>query len=263
MLRDRLLTAAIALPVLFFLICCAPAWAFAGAIFALTCIGLYEFFSLSRALSVLPVTVGVGWGGCVAAAMLVWPVTTVSAVLVGGFCIIFGFALREMEPDKGLVSVSLALLGVVYIGFLFPHLVWVRQLADGAEWVFFILLIAMMGDSGGYAVGRMWGRHKLIAHISPGKTIEGSGGAIVGNLLAAGIASVWLFPDRAVLELVGLAVILGLLAQVGDLCESALKRACRAKDSGQIFPGHGGVLDRADSLLFPAAFIYYYVSLSV
>lgn len=261
MLRDRLLTAAIVLPVLFFLICCAPAWAFAGGVFALTCIGLYEFFLLSRKLSVLPVAVGVGWGGCVAGAMLVWPPLAVSAVLIGGFFIVFCLALQEAEPDRGLLSVSVTLLGVVYIGFLLPHLAWVRYSVDGAAWVFFILLVAMMGDSGGYAVGRLWGRHQLIVHISPGKTVEGSGGAIVGNLVAAGIGWLWLFPDRTVLELAVLAIVLGLLAQIGDLCESALKRACGVKDSGQIFPGHGGVLDRADSLLFPAAFIYYYVTL--
>ena len=261
MLRDRLLTAAIALPVLFFLICCAPTWAFAGGIYILTCIGLYEFFLLSRKLSILPAAVGVGWGGCVAGAMLVWPLPMVSAVLLGGFFAVFGLALHEAEPDRGLLSVSVALLGVVYVGFLLPHLAWVRYGDDGIAWVFFILLVAMMGDSGGYAVGRLWGRHKLIAHISPGKTVEGSAGALAGNLVAAGIGWLWLLPDRTAYELTVLAVILGLLAQIGDLCESALKRACGAKDSGQVFPGHGGVLDRVDSLLFPAAFIYYYVTL--
>jgi phosphatidate cytidylyltransferase len=107
----------------------------------------------------------------------------------------------------------------------------------------------------------MWGTHKLIPHISPGKTVEGSLGACLGNLGAAVGSWLWLLPDRAFGELLLLALGMGSVAQVGDLCESALKRACGAKDSGHIFPGHGGVLDRVDSLLFPSAMLYYYITL--
>ena len=267
MLRDRLLTAAVAIPLLILLICCAPVWGFSGAIFLLTCVGLYEFFRLSQNYSPLPLGVGLGWGGALAAAMLLASdglgvrAACAGAVLVGGFFVAFGFSLRDRQPERGVFGLALTLFGVVYVGFLLPHLVWVRQAADGRSWVFFILLVAMMGDSGGYAFGRAWGTHKLIPHISPGKTVEGSAGAVLGNLCAAVIGWIWLLPDRAWGELVILSLILGCLAQIGDLCESAVKRAFGAKDSGRLFPGHGGVLDRADSLLFPAAFVYYYVTL--
>lgn len=267
MLRDRLLTAAVAIPLLIFLIGYAPAWAFAGVIFLLTCTGLYEFLSLSQSQSSLPLGVGLGWGGALAASMLFASdspdvrTTCMGAVLAGGFFVTFGLSLGNRQPERAMFGLALTLFGVIYVGFLLPHLVWVQQVVDGRSWVFFILLVAMMGDSGGYAFGRAWGTHKLIPHISPGKTVEGSAGAVVGNLCAAVLSWMWLLPQRTWIELMILSLILGFLAQIGDLCESAVKRAFGAKDSGRLFPGHGGVLDRADSLLFPAAFVYYYVRL--
>jgi len=138
---------------------------------------------------------------------------------------------------------------------------WLRELPNGHAWVFFLFLVVMLGDSTAYGVGRMWGKHKLIPHISPGKTVEGSLGAYLGNLSAAIGSWLWFLPDRAFGELLFLALSIGSVAQVGDLCESALKRACGAKDSGHIFPGHGGILDRVGSLLFPAAMLCYYIML--
>ena len=263
MLRDRLLTAALALPLLTICICCAPAWVFAAVVFLLTCLGLYEFFSLSRSYNPLPFGLGLGWGGSLAVAMCVAPGALASAVLIAGLFVTFAYGLRIPQPDRGLAGVSLTLFGVVYVGFLLPHLVLVRQLPDGVAWVFFLLLVAMLGDTGGYVVGRIWGRHKLIPHISPGKTLEGSGGALLGSVGAAWIGWAWQLPERSWVELGVLAVLLGVLAQIGDLCESAVKRAYGVKDSGRLFPGHGGLLDRVDSLLFPTAFIYYYSTLWV
>jgi phosphatidate cytidylyltransferase len=197
----------------------------------------------------------------VAVAMLWSSPLITGAVLLAGLFGAFLVGLREPQPAKGFVGVSDTLLGVVYVGFLLPHLIWVRRDPEGVSWVFFILLVAMIGDTAGYAVGRAWGKHKLVPHISPGKTIEGSVGSTLGNLCAGGFAWGWVFPHRSLLEMLSLALVLGFLAQVGDLCESVIKRTFGAKDSGGIFPGHGGVLDRVDSLLFPAAFIYYYVTL--
>lgn len=196
------------------------------------------------------------------AVSMLWPEPVlVGATLSAGLFLAFLLGFRTREPAQAIVGIGDSLLGVIYVGFLLPHLIWVRWGPDGVAWIFFVLLVAMMGDTAGYAVGRIWGTHKLIPHISPGKTLEGSGGAAVGNLLAAGLSWAWLLPHRSLIELSSLALGLGFLAQVGDLCESALKRAFGVKDSGGWFPGHGGLLDRVDSLLFPAAFIHYYVTL--
>ncbi len=261
MLRTRLLTAAGALPLLIFLIGYAPEWGFSIAILVLTGVGLWEYFSLTRAQCSLSPVIGKLWGLLVALSMLAGDTRFVGAALSLGFILIFILSLRDRQPARGIQTTSLYVLGVVYIGFLFPHVVWIHRGPEGAEWVFFILLVAMLGDTGGYVVGRTWGRRKLLPHISPGKTIEGGVGSICGNGVAALIAWQSLLPNRAALELVALALLMGLLAQLGDLCESALKRTCGAKDSGRFFPGHGGVLDRIDSLLFPVAFIYYYNTL--
>jgi len=258
-LRARLLTAAVALPLLALLVCCAPLWLFASALFTCTGLGLYEYFSLARAQNPLHPALGFVWGMGVALSVLSLDASVVGAVLVTGLFMTFFVALGEAQPAKAVVGVGASLLGVVYIGFLLPHLILVRYGLDGVAWVFFILLVAMLGDTGGYIVGRIWGKRKLIPHISPGKTVEGGMGAMLGSLGAAGLAWAWLLPRRSLIEIACLALATGLLAQIGDLYESALKRAFGAKDSGALFPGHGGMLDRVDSLLFPSAFIYYYV----
>lgn len=262
MLRLRLLTAAIGLPILIALVCCAPSWLFAAVLLSLTVVGLHEYFTITQSASVLPPVVGVLWGGAVSGTMMVATSELVVAVLLAGFFAVFTLSLRDRQPQRSFAGLSVTLLGVLYVGFLLPHLVWVRARPDGAAWVFFILLVVMIGDSSAYGAGRMWGKRKLIPHISPGKTIEGSIGAVGGHVLTALGSWLWLLPeDRSFLEILCLALGIGTLAQIGDLCESALKRAFNVKDSGWIFPGHGGVLDRVDSVLFPSAFLYYYVTL--
>lgn len=261
MLRARLLTAAAALPLLVYLVGYAPEWSFSLAILSLTGIGLYEYFVLTGTPNSPPSTIGILWGLLVALAICTDNSVLVGAALTTGVILVFIASLRDRQPEKGIRAISLTLLGVVYIGFLFPHFLWVHRGPNGTAWVSFIFLVAMLGDSGGYAIGRLWGKRKLLPHISPGKTIAGSVGATLGNCAAGLIAWYWLLPERSGAELLALALIAGLLAQLGDLCESALKRACGAKDSGYFFPGHGGVLDRIDSLLFPVGFIYYYNSL--
>jgi phosphatidate cytidylyltransferase len=260
-LRSRLLTAAVALPILIVLVCCAPSWLFATILFSLTVVGLHEYFTITHSASVLPPVIGVLWGIAVSGTMMVAEPEIVVAVLLAGFFAVFTLSLHDPQPQRSFAGLSIMLLGVIYIGFLLPHLVWIRAQPAGAAWVFFMLLVVMIGDSAAYGAGRMWGKRKLIPHISPGKTIEGSIGAVGGHVLTALGSWLWLFPNRSFMEILFLALGIGTLAQIGDLCESALKRAFDIKDSGWIFPGHGGVLDRVDSVLFPSAFLYYYVTL--
>jgi len=257
-LRARLVTAAVSLPLLIWLLCCASSRLFSIVLFLCAALGLHEYFLLIHTrLSFSPLW-GIAWGMMVAGGVLFFSPYVVGPVIVSGLLLVFLLSLRDPQPAQGLVSVSESLLGVIYVGFLVPHIALLRQSVEGVGWVFFVFLVAMLGDTAGYGVGRKWGSHKLIPHISPGKTIEGSVGSVVGNLCGAVMAWAWFFPQRALLELLLLGLVAGVFAQVGDLCESALKRAFGAKDSGQLLPGHGGILDRLDSLLFPAAFIYYY-----
>lgn len=138
----------------------------------------------------------------------------------------------------------------------------------GKECLFTLLLITWIGDSGAYIIGTKWGRRKLIPRISPKKSIEGAGGGLVFSLLAAlltrwffviPLASKWFNPlDLSITHYVVLGLLLGAVGQVGDLAESLLKRDANVKDSSRIIPGHGGLLDVIDSLLFTAPVMYYY-----
>lgn len=257
MLSVRIATAAIALPCVFFLTVYAPVSLFSAGIFLMTTGGLYEYFRLIDSECSLSWRVGFFWGVVVALVVVTSNDHLVLPVFVAGFVIIFISTLQDPIPHRSIRTISLFCLGVVYLGMLLPFLVLIRQGEDGPSWVLFVLLIAMLGDTGGYIVGRSIGKRKLLPSVSPGKTVEGAVGSLFGSLGAWWIAGHWLLPAHTGPELLVLAMVGGMLAQLGDLCESALKRACGVKDSGRLFPGHGGVLDRIDSLLFLAPFIYY------
>src|SRR6185503_17292693 len=150
----------------------------------------------------------------------------------------------------------------LYVGFFMPHITLMRELPNGEgwRWVLFTVAAVFGSDSGGYFAGRAFGRHQLLPEVSPKKTVEGAVGAVVGAVLAALLIHVLVHPLLDTTEVIVLGVVLSALAQFGDLCESALKRAFGAKDSGWIIPGHSGILDRLDSLLFPFVFTYYYAA---
>ena len=153
---------------------------------------------------------------------------------------------------------SVILIGIVYICIYLSFLVPVRSGTDGIPWIFFILLVLWMGDTGAYIVGSMFGRTKLYPSVSPNKTVEG---ALAGLLfsLVTGLACRKIFlPPISINHCIFLTAGISLIGQLGDLCESVFKRERGFKDSGTILPGHGGILDRIDSLLFAAPFLYYY-----
>nr|WP_263429753.1 phosphatidate cytidylyltransferase [Nannocystis pusilla] len=131
----------------------------------------------------------------------------------------------------------------------------------GPGWLFVTLAIAFLSDTGAYAFGRLWGKHKLYPAVSPGKTWEGSLGGIVGaNVATLGFGSAFLLPELAVGHAIVLGVVGSLAGQVGDLFESMLKRSHGVKDSGNLLPGHGGMLDRVDALLFVGPVVYYFAA---
>jgi phosphatidate cytidylyltransferase len=183
----------------------------------------------------------------------------VSVALIAGL----GFVLaRHQDLEAAVYRLGLQILGVLYVGFFVPHITLLRELSsgDGWRWVLFTVAVVFGSDSGGYFAGRAYGRRKLMPEVSPKKTVEGAIGAVLGAVLAGLLTHLLVHHALTVPETVGLAIVSSALAQFGDLCESALKRAFGAKDSGWIIPGHGGILDRLDSLLFPFVFTYYYAA---
>jgi phosphatidate cytidylyltransferase len=153
------------------------------------------------------------------------------------------------------------LLGSLYIGYFIPHFVLLYRSPDGKRWVFLILLVIMVGDSAGYFVGTFFGKHRLAPQLSPNKTVEGAVGITIAGVVVGLLGGLYLLPGARAAELVALAFIFTILGQLGDLFESMIKRVFSVKDSGSLLPGHGGILDRIDSLVFPAVFTTYYLRL--
>ncbi|MEW6219324.1 MAG: phosphatidate cytidylyltransferase, partial [Thermodesulfobacteriota bacterium] len=149
------------------------------------------------------------------------------------------------------------LLGVGYAGFLPAHLLLVVRWEAGGLWLLYLSAITAASDSGAYFAGRRFGRHKLCPAVSPGKTVEGLAGGMVAGLAAAALIGALALPAASLAGLMAWAVPIAALGVVGDLTESILKRAAGVKDSGHLLPGHGGILDRVDSLLFAAPCLYY------
>jgi phosphatidate cytidylyltransferase len=147
--------------------------------------------------------------------------------------------------------------GEVYVGVLGAHLVLLRFLPDGASWLIIASAITACSDSGAYFIGKAIGKRKLCPNISPNKTVEGAVGGIFFGLLGAVIFALLLLPVINWLFLIGAAIILAAAGIAGDLTESIIKRGTATKDSGHCLAGHGGVLDRVDSLLFVCPILYY------
>lgn len=168
------------------------------------------------------------------------------------------FTLTE-DPPQDVQDWLWGVATALYFGGLAAFFILLRESGNGRDLVFFTVLTVWITDTGAYGVGRMVGRHKLAAAISPGKTIEGTAGSFVAGFAAVFVLNEVLDLGLETQHCVALGLILPPLIGVGDLAESALKRALGIKDSSGLVPGHGGIADRLDSLLFAAPAVYYYL----
>jgi phosphatidate cytidylyltransferase len=162
-------------------------------------------------------------------------------------------------PDAALRSMT-QLCGIMYIPFLGAYLILLRGRPDGITMVFLVLFTAWAGDTAAFAIGSWIGRHRLSRRISPKKTVEGAVASLAGGILVTVLFKLICLPGLTLAHCLILGAGLNIMNQFGDLCESFIKRAASVKDSGTLFPGHGGVLDRIDSLLFAAPFLFYYMN---
>ena len=185
-------------------------------------------------------------------------------LLVGLWILTLSF-LWSSRPVKDMISsVSVTFFGVAYFGLLGVYFFRLRELPNGPWHLLWVYIATWAYDTGGYFAGRFWGKHKLAPLTSPKKTWEGCAGGLV--LVVAGLLLLWKFvPVYSRLYSLGdiliLSLVLSFFGQAGDLVESVIKRSLSAKDSGSFFPGHGGVFDRIDSLLFNAPVLFYYLML--
>lgn len=186
---------------------------------------------------------------------------SILGVLVVCTISLFIFFLFSNKPAISLINdVGKGILGILYVSVLASHIILIRGLSFGKEWVFFLLAVIFAGDTGAYYTGRALGKHKLSPTISPGKTMEGCVGGLLANVLGALAVRSLMLPHLKLSHTLILSIAMGIVGQIGDLCESMVKRAAQLKDSGKILPGHGGMLDRIDGLLFAAPLAYYYIS---
>jgi phosphatidate cytidylyltransferase len=170
----------------------------------------------------------------------------------------FHFLFRLRDISRASQELSLVATAFLYIPFLMAHLLMIRLLPQGTNWLLLIMLIVMTNDTAAYYVGSAIGKHRLYEAVSPKKSIEGALGGLVGSLGGTLLAKFTFFATLGFADALITALVIGTIGQVGDLFESLLKRSFGVKDSGTLFPGHGGVLDRMDSIIFAAPVTYYY-----
>ncbi|MBK8481259.1 MAG: phosphatidate cytidylyltransferase [Proteobacteria bacterium] len=162
------------------------------------------------------------------------------------------------DLQRAALATAVLVFGVLYVPLPLATVALLKRLDQGHLWLVLLLSLTWLADTGAYLVGRAWGRHKLYPRISPGKSIEGAAGAIAAGLAAVAVAKLWYLPLLSWWDVLLIAVPGSVLGMLGDLVESMLKRSVGVKDSGRLLPGHGGLLDRLDALLFAAPYVYYY-----
>ena len=233
-------------------------------------IALIEFWNLAKKRGIKPDDI-LGYLGAVALIVVFYfdepgrladTTLMIAAILIVlTISVLVAATFRGAPFDKMIASAGATILGVLYIALLGGHLVAVRTgftQQRSAHLLSFFFLVIMGADTSAFYVGKAFGKHKLAPKISPGKTWEGVAGGVLVALLLATLAHYWFFKSLPLKWALPLAAVMTAVGIAGDLTESALKRGAGAKDAAKILPGHGGMLDRLDSLLFNAPLIYYF-----
>lgn len=292
----RVLTAVVLIPIVLLLVLRAPVVVLAAVVAVVSVITLREYVELVKHYHVAPYCRVLYALAVVAFALLAWQTgasylyTTTYMLfgLVGGaiFVLMFFFAIAmRREPlSEGFPAASAAVFGFLYIVVPLAMLVQLRQQGSGAFLILYTLIVVWMGDTVAYYTGRAIGRHKLAPRVSPGKTWEGTLGSVIGSVASGTLLFAYsrevstalikvglLTPDQAYLppqmpplwQFAVLSAVVNVSAQIGDLAESLLKRGAGVKDSGSLLPGHGGMLDRIDALLFAAPVVWFYAAFRV
>ncbi len=258
----RIVTAAVAVPLLLLVILRGPSWLFLALALAFALAGFWE---LSRLAS------QAGWNLFVVGYPLVALSVTAfypgfpgfAEIAIGALLVVGLAAVIGREPGREtLGSVVATAFAILYSGALVGTVVGVRMAMPddlGRRWIIFLFAVVMFGDAGAYFVGHSLGKHQLAPVLSPKKTVEGLVGGIVFSVATALFLRATSLPQLALATALGLGLAMAVLGVVGDLFESLLKRSVGIKDTSSLLPGHGGALDRIDSLLFAAPFLYLFL----
>jgi phosphatidate cytidylyltransferase len=260
----RWLTGLTALPFLVFWLGWGSPLMFALLIALVCLLSLREYFQMTLGRNAGGIYPPLAISGYTAGLSILWAAYADSAafilmILTINFLLCGVILLPRYKTDAAIVSaVAMQIQAMVYIPVLFSGLIRIRNTDGGVLWIFFLLAIVFAGDIGAYYAGSYLGRHKLCPSVSPNKTIEGSIGGLCANMLIGAVIKAMFLPALPWAACMVMFLLIGAAGQTGDLYESALKRSVQIKDSGTLLPGHGGMLDRIDALLFatPVAFIF-------
>lgn len=255
----RIITALVAAPLFLVIIVYGTKPVFSLLVLLIAGIGLWEYFSICGKKGLhLPVGFGVFLGSCLILASCTFSFSLMICTLfLASALSLTYFMLHFRSYENVLSAAGIFITGIFYIPFFLSHFVLIRHLALGQIWIIFLLAVVFAGDTAAYYVGHLLGRHKLYTAVSPGKTIEGAAGGLAGSIGAAFLFRFYYFPWLSPALTLIIASTLGIFAQIGDLAESMLKRSAGVKDSGRILPGHGGVLDRMDGVIFACPLLFY------
>lgn len=261
----RWITGIIAAPLLFGLIYKGGTFLFLLLILAVCILALHEYFRIVLTQTERRTSGGIHYLAYITGPLIIY---LAHGAQLAGILICLGLnlvlaallSLGKFKTDQNVViMVMKQITGLLYIAVGLAFLILIRHASQGVTWIFFILAAVAAGDIGAYYVGSYFGRHKLNPSVSPNKTIEGSLGGLASNLCVGLLFPLLFLSTTPLWGGMVFALACGLAGQIGDLFESEFKRAAGIKDSGMILPGHGGILDRIDALLFaaPAAYLVW------
>jgi phosphatidate cytidylyltransferase len=250
----RVVTALFLIPFFCYIVLWAPQWAFLVSVAAVASLCFREYSGLVALHGIAKP----GLFGYVAGLLVLLLPGKDGAFFVLIAILAMSLALRSREMAQALPEAAALLLGVAYVFGSLRCAVELRAISP--YWTFFALSLNWAGDIAAFYVGRSFGRHKLAPEVSPAKSWEGSIASTVASVIYGAVFFRWLLPAAPLGEALGLTVIANIAGQLGDLCESAIKRGAGVKDSGNLLPGHGGWLDRVDSSLFALPVVYFVVS---
>ena len=262
MLRQRILTAVIGLPLLVSIIWLGRPF-FTVCIAAMALIGSFEFYRMAGGLKVQPLTyLGMASVLLIILASHCPHPATMPFLITSVIIISLVWLLFRRPREQAFSNWAWTVAGILYIGWMLSHWVSLRDLEYGRELVFWAMFTTFASDTSAFFCGKTWGKHSLMPAISPGKTWEGAIGGLLASIVASLLLGIFLSLPFNYWQIILLGAVISTFAQLGDLVESLLKRNTGAKDSSKLLPGHGGLLDRLDSLIFTGVVVYYCVVLT-
>lgn len=259
MLRQRVITAVIGLPLLLALIWFGNPWFFL-AVVIIAILGSLEFYRMTVSHSIQPI---IYFAIAITLLLIISPYYPdfITKPLILSLAIIISLIWLLFLPKKEEAFHNWAwiIAGILYMGWMLSYWAELRSLEHGREWIYWSMITIMISDTSAFFVGRAWGKHHLAPAISPKKTWEGAIGGAVASIIVSIILGIVLSLPLTYWQLALAGCIISIVAQLSDLAESLLKRTSGVKDSGNLVPGHGGILDRIDSFIFVGALVYYLV----